>query len=108
MSEYVLADGAEDDIEKIADYTIERWGVDQARRYGTTLTRHFEGLAAEDTKMKSVFDHWPALQVSRCRHHYIFSLRRATAPIAILAVFHENMDLPARLRERLDAEDLNG
>lgn len=29
MSEYVLADGAEDDIEKIADYTIKRWGVDQ-------------------------------------------------------------------------------
>jgi len=58
MSEYVLADGAEDDLEKIAEYTIDRWGVEQARKYG-----------------------------------------------AILAVFHENMDLPSRLQERLDDEN---
>ena len=108
MSDYVLADGAEEDLEKIADYTISRWGVDQVRRYGTTLTKHFEALAAGDVRSKGVFDHWPELQVSRCQHHYVFSLRRAPAPIAILAVFHENMDLPARLRERLDAEELNG
>ena len=108
MSDYVLADGAEEDLKKIADYTITRWGVNQARRYGTTLTSHFEALAAEVVKTKSVFVHWPELQVSRCQHHYVFSLQRAPTPIAILAVFHENMDLPARLRERLDAEDLNG
>jgi len=104
MPDYVLAHGAEDDLEQIADYTLTRWGVDQARRYGATLTRHFDALAAKDVQTKSVFDHWPELQVSRCQHHHIFSLRRASAPIAILAVFHENMDLPARLRERLDSE----
>lgn len=101
MSDYVLADGAENDLEKIADYTITRWGVDQARRYGAALTRHFEALADEDARTKSVFEHWPELQVSRCQHHYIFSLRQSPAPIAILAVFHESMDLPDRLRERL-------
>jgi len=59
MPDYVLADSAEDDLEKIADYTIARWGVNQARRYGTTLTRHFEALAAESVKTQSVFDHSP-------------------------------------------------
>jgi plasmid stabilization system protein ParE len=104
MPDYVLADGAEDDLEDIAEYTITRWGVDQTSRYATTLKRHFGALAAGDVTTKPVFEHWPELRVSRCQHHYVFSLRRAAAPIAILAVFHENMDLPERLRERLDQE----
>lgn len=105
MSEYVLADSAEDDLEKIAEYTVNSWGVEQARRYGTALAAHFRALAANDVKTKAVFTNWPELLVSRCQHHYVFSLQRATSPITILAVFHENMDLPARLRERLDTED---
>ena len=105
MPDYVLADAAEDDIEAIARYTIDRWGTDQARRYADVLSRHFEALAANDVKTRLVFDHWSELRVSRCQHHFVFSLRRAEGPVAILAVFHESMDLPARLRERLDTRD---
>jgi toxin ParE1/3/4 len=105
MSEYVLADGAGDDLEKIAEYTITRWSVDQARKYGSSLEAHFEALADQDVRTSPFFADWPQLQVSRCQHHYVFSLRRDPSPIAILAVFHENMDLPSRLQERMDAED---
>tara|TARA_R110002126_G_scaffold5414_7_gene28630 strand:- start:2399 stop:2734 length:336 start_codon:yes stop_codon:yes gene_type:complete len=104
MPDYILADGEEVDLEKVAEYTIDRWGVEQARKYGSILARHFDALAGQDVRTKPPFEHWPELQVSRCQHHYVFSLRRDPAPIAILAVFHENMDLPSRLQERLDAE----
>ena len=106
MSEYVLSQSVEDDLDKIAQYTIERWGISQARRYGSALEAHFGALASETAKAKLVFDYWPELQVSRCEHHYVFSLRRSASPLAILAVFHESMDLPMRLRERLDDESI--
>ena len=105
MPEYVLARGAEDDLGKIVEYTVTRWSVEQARKYGSILSRHFQALADQDVRAKSFFKNWPELQVSRCEHHYVFSLRREPSPIAILAVLHESMDLPARLRERLDAKD---
>ena len=105
MPDYLLADGAEDDLERIAKYTVARWSVEQARKYGSILARHFEALAGQDARTKPCFEDWPELQVSRCQHHYVFSLRRGPSPIAILAVFHENMDLPSRLQERMDAED---
>ena len=105
MSDYVLANGAEDDLEKIAEYTVTRWGVEQARKYESILARHFEALADQGVRTKPLFENWPELQVSRCQHHYVFSIRRAPSPTAILAVFHENMDLPSRLQERLGAED---
>ena len=105
MSEFVLANGAEDDLENIAKYTAERWGAEQARRYGSALAAHFRALATNDLRTKVVFANWPELQVSHCQHHYVFSLHRSASPMAILAVLHENMDLPKRLHERLTNEE---
>jgi plasmid stabilization system protein ParE len=104
MREYVLSEGADDDLENIAGYTIVRWGVDQARRYASVLARHLDALAAGEVRTKPVFENWTELRVSRCEHHFVYSLDRSSGPIAVLAVFHETMDLPTRLRERLDQE----
>lgn len=71
-------------------------------RYGAALEAHFRALVSGALKPLRVFDTWPELQVSRCQHHHVFSLQRSCAPLVVLAVFHESMDLPARLRERLD------
>jgi len=69
-------------------------------------TRYFEALASGNVRTRSVLESWPELQASRCQHHFVFSIRRAIHPLAILGVFHENMDLPARVRERLDDDGL--
>ncbi len=37
----------------------------------------------------------------RCEHHYIMGLNRDGQPVAIVAVFHEKMDLMVRIAERL-------
>ena len=106
MPRYVLADGAEKDLEGIARYTIDHWGIDQARTYGAAFARHFDSLQAGQVRSKVVFDHWAELKVSRCQHHYVFSLNRDPEPLAILAVFHESMDLLSRLRDRLDEDGM--
>ena len=104
MPEFVLAEGAENDLDGIASYTVSTWGSDQARHYAARLTQHFHALAEGAIKTKTMFEHWPELRVSRCQHHYVFSISREDSPAAILAVLHENMDLPTRLLERLQGE----
>ena len=104
MPEYVLTSGAEDDLDKIVAYTTTRWGAGQAQRYGSELNRHFQSLVDDRARTKLVFEGWPELQMSRCEHHYVFSIRQTAAPMAILAVLHEHMDLPTRLRARLNED----
>jgi hypothetical protein len=36
-----------------------------------------------------------------CEHHYVFFTKPPGAPVLILAVLHERMDLVARLKQRL-------
>lgn len=52
--------------------------------------------------------HRGEVQSSRCEHHYVISVIRAAAPLLVIGILHEKMDLPTRLRERLEAEGLNG
>lgn len=49
--------------------------------------------------MSAIF---PALRVAHCEHHYVFCLLRANEAALIVAIFHERMDLMARLADRLD------
>ena len=104
MSEYELSNEANRDLLGIARYTIKTWGTAQADRYGKTIQNHFNAISRGDVLTREVFDHWPELCVSRCKHHYVFFLRRKSQPPLMLAVFREKMDLMTRLRERLDSE----
>jgi len=45
---------------------------------------------------------YPALRMVHCEHHYIFCLPRDDAPVLVVAIFHERMDLMTRLVERLE------
>lgn len=45
---------------------------------------------------------YPALRMARCEHHYVFCLPRENAPALIVGIFHERMDLMARLADRLN------
>ncbi|ECP5445232.1 type II toxin-antitoxin system RelE/ParE family toxin, partial [Salmonella enterica] len=44
------------------------------------------------------------LRMIHCEHHYVFCLPRGSAPALVVAIFHERMDLMARLSERLNIE----
>ena len=99
---YELASDAERDLEEIAAYTASKWGAVQAVRYGAALDAHFEGIGQGNVRTRNFLNHRPELRVSRVEHHYVFHLARQSRRPLILAVFHENMDLIARIGSRLD------
>jgi toxin ParE1/3/4 len=45
-SRYRLTEQAEEDLASVADYTSERFGIAQARKYGAELFRTFDLLVA--------------------------------------------------------------
>jgi len=102
MPDYDLSPDAEDDLSEIAAYTIVNWGAAQCARYEAALIRCFEAIASGDAHARRPIPHRPEILVCRCEHHFVFALRQQGGQIIILAVFHESMDLMARLRERLD------
>lgn len=104
MPKFELAEAAEADLQSIALYTLSKWGVEQATRYGAILDAHFEAIGNGRARTRVFLPHRPELLVSRIQHHYVFHLTRERKCPLILAVFHENMDLMARLRNRLRIE----
>ena len=105
MAEYALENEAEHDLLEIGRYTMRTWGVEQAVRYLSAPEDHFASLAKKGALEKAVFDHRSDFRVSRCQHHYVFFVREADGDVLVLAVLHENMNLIARFRERLDQRD---
>ncbi len=102
MAKYALSVEAEADLYAIALYTMCKWGPDQLRRYEESLEKHFRSLASGDVRSRAVFDHRNDIFVSRCEHHYVFHVMQPDVEPLVLAVFHENMNLMTRLRERLN------
>jgi toxin ParE1/3/4 len=102
MPDYELAEAAEADIESIALHTISKWGAKQAARYAAALDAHFDAIGSGKAKSRIFLQHRPELRVSRVERHYVFHLNREKQCPLILAVFHERMDLMARLRSRLE------
>ena len=101
IADYVLTNEAEADLRGIIRYTRKQWGDAQVRRYIAKLDRCMVRLAAARGVFKDMSALYPALRMAHCEHHYIFCLPRKKAPALIVAIFHEHMDLMARLSDRL-------
>jgi plasmid stabilization system protein ParE len=104
IADYVLTNEAEADLRGIIRYTRKHWGDAQVRRYITKIERGMARLASARGVFKEMSALYPALRVARCEHHYVFCLPRKNAPALIVAIFHERMDIVARLADRLNLE----
>ena len=101
MPEYELTTFAEDDLKSIARYTIDTWGLEQAKCYEAFLVKGFRQIAQNRITARVFLSHRPDLLFTHCEQHYIFySLRETQCPL-IIAIFHERMDLMQRLKNRL-------
>lgn len=98
---YVLTAAAEADLRNVIRYTRREWGEAQTRSYVVNLKRSMERIATGQGTSKDMAALYRGLRMSRCEHHYIFCLPRDDAPALVVAIFHERMDLMARLAERL-------
>lgn len=98
---YLLTHDAEADLRAIIRHTRKQWGDAQLRIYVAKLEATIVRVAAGQGSFKRLDALHPALRMARCEHHYIFCLPRENAPALIIALFHERMDLMARLADRL-------
>ena len=101
MSDYERVVAVDEDLKDIARYTVETWGIDQAKLYAAKLEKHFQGIATGTVHTRTFLKHRPELRYSRCEHHVVFHLDRKSKPPLVLAVLHERMDLMTRLKKRL-------
>ncbi len=102
MPGYELTTFAEADMKDIARYTIDTWGIEQAKRYEALLSKRFQEIVKGIITPRIFLKSRPDLLFTHCEHYYIFywQPKDRTKPI-ILAVLHERMDLMQRLKARL-------
>ncbi len=96
MPEYRLSVRAAGDIAGIADYTIERFGIDQARRYRDGLERCFETLAENPLLGRSAEELAPDLRRFEHQAHVVF-YKPEDWGVLVVRVLHESMDVPRHL-----------
>jgi plasmid stabilization system protein ParE len=101
MADYALELEAENDLLEIGRYTARTWGLEQTDRYLSKLDEHFLAVSEGKVHAREFLKERPDLLYSHCQHHYVFFARDEHGGVVILAVFHENMDLMVRLKERL-------
>jgi plasmid stabilization system protein ParE len=98
---YRLLAAAETDLRAIIRYTRSKWDDGQARRYAAHLKHGIEAIVAGDVQIRDMAALHPGLRMAKCHHHYIFCLFGPDAPVLVLAILHERMDLMERLADRL-------
>ena len=88
---------AEKDLDGIAAYTVQMWGIDQAVIYLTKLDATFVALAQIAALGKDRSDLRPNLLSCPCNRHVIFFRRDAQGDVDILRILHDSMDFQRHL-----------
>ena len=97
MADFRLSPRAEADVAEIADYTIETFGVEQARRYRDDLEACFRNLAENPLSGRSAELLSPGLRRFERRSHTVFYTREEES-IRIVRVLHAGMDVLRHFR----------
>ena len=93
MNNYRLSKLASADLEEIAEFTIERFGIEQARRYRDSLKTCFDQLADNPALGRSVEQLMQGLHRFEHQSHVVFYMSEPEN-IFIIRVLHSSMDVP--------------
>ena len=93
MNNYKLSRLASADLEEIAEYTIERFGIEQARRYRDGLKTCFDQLANNPALGKRSEQLMRGLRRFEHQSHVVFYINESE-DIFIVRVLHSSMDVP--------------
>lgn len=96
MSRYVLSPRAQEDLSEIWDYSVERWGMDQADSYLRLLHRAIEVVAA-DPRVGTSCDEVCAGYRKYPAGSHMLLYRQSQAGIDIVRVLHGRMDFDRHL-----------
>jgi len=92
MNNYKLSRLASADLEEIAEYTIERFGIEQARRYRDGLKTCFNQLANNPALGKRSEQLMRGLRRFEHQSHVVFYINEPE-DIFIVRVLHSSMDV---------------
>ncbi len=97
MTDYVLSPAAQADIRLIWDYTVERWGPDQAERYVLGIRDACRELAAGTRQSRSAGNIRVGYRKAAAGSHILFYRVRGDGVIDIVRILHRRMDVPRHL-----------
>ena len=91
---------ASQDYEQVLDYTIERWGVEQYRKYRSMLRGAIDIIAEDPLNLESraradLFDGARIYPIGR--HYLVFYI--SDECVILARILHQQMDLPRHLEE---------
>lgn len=91
MGKFHLTNRAVADLSDIADFTIQSFGIEQARFYRDGLNSCFEILAANPQLGRSAAELAPNLKRFEYQSHVVFYKSQDT-DILIVRILHQRMD----------------
>lgn len=96
MPRFRLSSRAESDLSEIADYSIEAFGLDQARRYVDGLEACFQVLTDKPSAGRSADELAPKLKRFRYQSHVVFYIPDNEG-VFVVRVLHKSMDIQRHL-----------
>jgi len=88
---YVLSPRAQTDLNEIWDYTVDRWGLEQAESYVRQLWERIESLATHPAIGQECSHIRPGYHKIPCGSHVLF-YRLTAEGIDVVRILHERMD----------------
>jgi toxin ParE1/3/4 len=99
MAKVILRQEAIDDLNKIWDYTFEKWSESQADKYYATIKFACKEIAENPELGREYTDISRNLLGLRSGKHIIFYHLISDDEIEVIRILHERMDLKNRLTE---------
>ncbi|WP_411195952.1 type II toxin-antitoxin system RelE/ParE family toxin [Rhizobium sp.] len=96
MKTLVLSPAAADDIDRIYDYTEEKWGQDQAEDYILAFRNDCGALAAQTKRGRKIIGLRSGYTALAFRSHFIIYADTEEALI-VIRILHRRMNIAAHL-----------
>ena len=96
MNRLVLSSRADKDLAGIADYTIEQFGIEQARHYRNGLEKLFQSLLEYPLQGRPATELAPKLRRIEYQSHVVFYIATKNK-IRIVRILHQSMDAKKHL-----------
>ncbi|MCB0501118.1 MAG: type II toxin-antitoxin system RelE/ParE family toxin [Bacteroidetes bacterium] len=96
MAKYELSKKAKSDVEDIADYTIENWGIKQSKEYLVGLYECFEILLDNQSIGRDASEFSSGLHKFTFKSHIIFYQSEGN-DILIVRILHHSRDYLSHL-----------
>jgi toxin ParE1/3/4 len=100
---YHMTTTARDHLTEAVRDTKRKWGASQARKYGSDFQVGLQNLAKNHGMLRATFreviTQATEFRVHRIEHRYVVFQEHDAHNLIIVGIFHERMDIPARIGE---------